>query len=141
MKGPVPAKQQREGGIMRALKGESAVKQDVKPVVTPVAVPEDALAPGDKSLGAVKQMQPYLGRESLPDAKKDANGLVVGPGEPRYFVANHPGGGDLIAVYRKRCGVGRKLIKVLKDKKKGKLGDKDRAFRRKLAEMGIPGAA
>lgn len=132
---------------MRKLKGEVeekdsnvAVAEDV--IATPPAVPMDAMSPGDKGAKPMSEFKPYLGRDSLPPAKKDAKGNIVGRGEPRYFVVHNGGGNyDLMRTYRKRCGVGRESYRVLhlksRDKKKAAL---DKAFLVSLRKLGIPGS-
>ena len=114
-------------------KKEGVVKEAALPPA--VALPGDALNPGDRSAKAKQEYQPYTGRDSLPEAKKDSKGKVIGPGEPRYFCYPVPGGVDFVAKYKKRSGVGQRLVKILKDKNKT-----DKLFRTHLRKLGIPGA-
>ena len=64
------------------------------------------------------------------------------PGEARYSVTR---AGEVIAWYRKRGGVGRKLVfqfkKTIRDDEKGrKTRARDTAFRNLLRKNGVPGA-
>lgn len=128
------AKQERAAGIAEAAmpRSQEQVEEQLNTKVLPhqVPLPADALAPGSKGERDGKgKFLPYTGRESLP---KIEHGSI---GESRYFCAPFLGGVDLIAVYTKRNGVGRRLVKVLKDKRDG-----DKKFRMQLRRMGIPGA-
>lgn len=140
--------------MARKLKGECeapAAAQSASPVapagpVGPsVAVPADGMNAGDK--GIVKsevRFPPYTGRASLPEPIRDGKGKIIKPGAARYFVNNTPLGGELIAIYRKRCGVGRSLVRMIKDNAKdtptNKAGSQAKSFRAQLRRAGVPGA-
>lgn len=128
---------------MRALKGEvPTVADKAEKLVAPVAVPDDAMNPGDKNLKDLGDFKPYLGVGSLPEAPKDKKGVIIGRGERRFFVINQGKGTyDVMAKYKKRCGTGRYLHKCLKLKSSNKAkAAEDKAFLMRLRKLGIPGA-
>lgn len=144
--------------MARKLAGNAAQAVAVMPEQPNRTVPVDAMTPGDKNEKEVKEWKPYAGRDSLPEAKyvekvrevKGPDGSVVlrktvtsvVAGEPRYFVSTM---GELIAVYKKRGGTGRRLVHQFKrqypDTAEGKARKKrDNDFRNFLRSKGIPGA-
>ena len=122
--------------MARKVKGMSEDVNSNVPMAPVIEVPEDAQNPGDRT---AKQntgiYKPYEGRASLPPPIIGKKGLVVGRGEGRFFCYPILGGVDFVEKYRKRGGVGQRLIMTLKD-----ANPKHKAKRIQLRKMHIPGA-